>query len=44
MDHQLKSDQTKEVIDKMTGINAKDIDCSRLVLILKLLLVKCSTF
>ena len=44
MNHQLKSDQTKEVINKMAGIDKKDIDCSRLVIILKLLLIKSSIF
>ena len=33
MDYQLESDQTKEVINKMTGLDVKDVDCSRLVFI-----------
>ena len=40
LDHQLDSDQTKEVNNKMTDIDAKDIDCSRLVLIFKFFVVK----
>ena len=44
IDNQLDFDQTKEVINKMTGVDKKDIDCSRLVIILKLLLVKSSIF
>ena len=33
MNHQLESDQTKELINKMTGTNAKNIDFTKLVLI-----------
>ena len=40
LDHQLDSDQTEEVNNKMTDIDAKDIDCSRLVLIFKFFVVK----
>ena len=36
----MNSDQTKEVTKKMTTTDTKDIDFSRLILILKLLLVK----
>ena len=40
LDHQLESDQTEEVNNKMTDTDAKDIDCSRLVLLFKCLVVK----
>ena len=40
LDHQLDSDQTEEVNNKMTDTDAKDIDCSRLVLLFKCLVVK----
>ena len=40
LDNQFESDQTKEMNKKMAGIDLKDMDCSRLVLISKLFLVK----